>query len=593
MPCRALLVACRLFWPALPGKPAFSALDRVPLRAAIKPKPAKWRINGGSVINIKRMARGVAFTLLFSVSCALLTATNVTAAFFEASHVNPILGASYTRPNVSTIVNLLALDPKASEEIWVKRVLMGADQENIFSDNMIGGPGSGKPFIKMDDLTTVDGNTMNISNIAQLGGPGSQGEGDRVGNEEKIRISSFPVRVGRQWFGVGITDVAKEETVIGGQFDNLVNMLLRKRLGKKKTEDMLMILKATATASNIVRPNFKSTREQLRTADTVGTSTISKAGLVISGLGGTPVTISKSRVGAPIEQFLFFGHQHGLVSLKSESAYLQALQNAGVRGDDNKLFKGDFTSWDGHGIYRWMLRDHDAYGAVGSTLLPRAFLGTAITAGTVTFDITGGGDATGAALVPAPKYFEFFSNALYLFTNGNSVAADVTTDRYVGIMNLTGADAGKVGFYSYEVNDGNKLTVLARLGSAASGIRVTTLGNIIYNTAPWVAAGSGNFAGLTEAHPVGSLIFEVNSYGVPFCGSLMLGEMAGICGHGSLKGRSAHGARTVNEGNHNMDHGIGIETVYGTAATKRTDGKTPGYVYVESAYPIDGLPAVV
>ena len=78
--------------------------------------------------------------------------------------------------------------------------------------------------------------------------------------------SVLPVRIGRQWYGVGITDVAKEETVIGSQFDNIVNRLLRKRLGKKKSEDMLMILKASATASNIIRPNFKPTREALKTA---------------------------------------------------------------------------------------------------------------------------------------------------------------------------------------------------------------------------------------------------------------------------------------------------------------------------------------
>lgn len=541
----------------------------------------------------------MAFAIFFACSLVALTVTNIGHAFVATVNYNPVLGPSYAKINVSTVANLLALDSKAQEELWVKRVMMGADQDNVFSDHMIGSPGSGKPFIRMDDLTKVDGNTINIPTMAPLGGPGTQGEGDRTGNEEKIRISSFPCRIGRQWYGVGITDVAKEETVIGSQFDNIVNVLLRKRLGKKKTEDMLMVLKATATASNIIRPNFKSTREQLRSADTIGTQTIVKASLVLSGLGGIPVKIETSSrqsggaVKSFIEEFLFFGHQYALATLKAEPAYLQALQNAGMRGDKNPLFTGDFTDWDGNGIYRWLLRDHDAYGPVGSTLLPRAFLGTAIAPGTATFSITGGGDTTGATLLPAPNYFEFFSNALYTFTNGNSVAADVTTVRYVGIMNLTGVDAGKVGFYSYQVNTGNILTVVGRLGSAASGIRVTTLGGVIYNTAPWVAAGSGNFAGLTETHPAGSLIFEVNSVGQSFCGSLMLAEMAGVCGHGRLKGRSAIAARTTQEGNHNMDHGIGVETVYGSAATKRTDGKTPNYVYVESAYNIDGLPAVV
>jgi hypothetical protein len=239
-----------------------------------------------------------------------------------------------------------------------------------------------------------------------------------------------------------------------------------------------------------------------------------------------------------------------------------------------------------------MLKDHADYGPVGSTLLPRAFLGVAIPADDLTHDILGGGDATGAALLPAPNYFEFFSNSPYTFTNGNTIAADVTTVRYVAIINLTGAAAGKIGFYSYQVNNGNKLVILGRLRAAAAGISVTTLGGVVYNVAPWTAAGAGNFAGITDSHPIGSLIVETNSFGVPFCGSLMLGEAAGVCGHGSLKGRNAMGARTEENRNHGMDHGIGIETVYGSAATKRVDGKTPNYVYVESAYAVDGFPAV-
>lgn len=533
------------------------------------------------------------FALYFIVTLIFLTVTQAAEAFFTVAHTNPVLGDSYAKVNVTSVANFLSQDAKAQEELWVKRIMLGADQANIFYDNMMGGPNSGKPFIRNDDVSKVDGNTINIPTMAHLGGPGTQGEGDRIGKEEKLRVGSFPVRIGRFWYGIGITDVSKEETVIGSQFDNLANMLLRKRLGKKKSEDMLMVLKASSTASNIIRPNFKSSREALRTADIVSTTTITRAGLALSGLGGTPVKIGKSKAGADIEMYLFFGHQYGLQGLKSETAYLQALQYAGVRGDGNALFKGDFTDWDGHGIYRWYLKDHPDYGPVGSTLLPRAFLGEAITADNDAPTIKGGGDNTGAALEPKPNYFEYFSNAPYTFTNGNTVAADTVTVRYVAIINLSGENAGKIGLYSYKLNDGNKLTGFKRLRASASGDAVTTLGNMIWDTAPWVASPTtGNYAGLTDSHPVGSLIVEVTSYGVPFGGSLMLGEAAGICGHGSLKGRSAMAARTEETRNHGMDHGIGVETVYGTAATKRVDGKTPNYVYVESALQLDGFPAV-
>jgi hypothetical protein len=152
---------------------------------------------------------------------------------------------------------------------------------------------------------------------------------------------------------------------------------------------------------------------------------------------------------------------------------------------------------------------------------------------------------------------------------------------------LTGVDAGKIGIYQYEVNDGNKITMLKRLRAAAGGIAYSTIGNITWNSDPWFA----KF--LTDAHPAGSLILEVNSYGVPFCYVFGLGEMAGICGYGSLKGRNARAARTEEHRNHGMDHGIGVETVFGSAATKRVDGKYPNFVLIEAACQADGFPTIV
>jgi hypothetical protein len=389
-------------------------------------------------------------------------AMNSIAAFFAVWLVNPLLtqqlGVAYNKINVTTYANMVAQNAKAAEELWVKRILMGAEQANVFSDEMIGGPGSGKPFIQYDELTKVDGNTINVPTIAPLGGPGAQGEGDRSGNEEKLRIGGFPCKIGRQWYGIGITDVSQEETVIGSQFDNLSNKLLRTRLGRKISEDLMMTLRTAAIAGgvNMVRPNFKASRELLKTADVFNTPTITKGGLVLSGLGGKPVGTIKNDAGGFVEQFLFFGTQFGLAPLGSETAYLQALQYAENRGKGNPIFRGDFVDWNGHGIYRWYLRDHEAYGPVGSVIQPRAFLGTAIPADNTAYDILGGGDATGSTLVPAPNYFEAFSNAPWVYTNGNAIAADVTTVRYVLIYNLTGANAGKMGFYSYQVNTGNK-----------------------------------------------------------------------------------------------------------------------------------------
>lgn len=540
-------------------------------------------------IKSRRLLAGLHLT---AALCVLL-ATHSVLAFGAVMAVNPIvtqsLYASYSKINVVTEANMVSMNSKAQEELWVKRILMGAEQANVFSDEMIGGPGSGKPFVQYDDLSKVDGNTINVPTLAPLGGPGAQGESDRTGNEEKIRIGGFPCKIGRFWFGIGMTDVAQEETVIGAQWDNVANKLLRARLGRKISEDMMMKLREAGLANNtnLTRPNFKGSRELLKSADVVSTTTITKSGLILSGLGGKPITTIRNTAGGDVEQFLFFSSQFALSSLGTETAYLDALKYASERGKGNPIFRGDFVDWNGHGIYRWYVRDHEAYGPVGSVLIPRAFLGTAIVADNNLYDITGGGDNTGATYLPAPNYFEAFSNAPWTYTNGDTIAADVATTRYVLIINLTGANAGKMGFYAYQVNTGNKLTMTDRLRAASAGNAHSTVGNVTWNVAPWTAA-----TYLTDSHPVGSLIVETNSFGVPFCFSLMLAEMAGICGYGSLKGRNAKAARTEEHRNHGMDHAIGVETCFGATGTKRADGKYPNFVLVESAYSIDGVPVV-
>src|ERR1700745_1552385 len=109
-----------------------------------------------------KMFRSALFALYFVVTLTGLTVSQAAQAFFTVAHTNPILWDSYPKINVTTQANLLAMDSKAAEEAWVKRILMGADQENIFYDNMIGSPGSGKPFIRQDDFNKVDGNTIHI-----------------------------------------------------------------------------------------------------------------------------------------------------------------------------------------------------------------------------------------------------------------------------------------------------------------------------------------------------------------------------------------------------------------------------------------------
>ena len=202
-------------------------------------------------------------------------------------------------------------------------------------------------------------------------------------------------------------------------------------------------------------------------------------------------------------------------------------------------------------------------------------------------EIKGGGDATGAALT-TPQYFAAFGNAPYTGFEGAKATADTSTRRYWMIWNLTGADAGKFGFYSGTANNGNKLTSDERLRSAASGGAVTTLtgSSITWNSAPWTSAY------LTDAHPVGSLVFECNAKGVPFVYSWLLGSDALICGYGSTDQGVAMAHPTKEIQDHGRMVAYGIESVWGSKAVPRTDGMVNGYVGIVSAFKLPGMPDV-
>ncbi len=493
--------------------------------------------------------------------------------------------SSYTKLNVQTVSDMLTQNSNAQRTAWAMRALMLGRAKNPLHDNMIGSPGSGKAVIEMSDMNVTGGKTLVIPTLARLGGRGVQANGERTGAEEKMRQGSFSTSTGRQWFGTALDSVAKNETVIGTQWDLVRNQMLGDRMNKKKSDDLQMEMIIAATEVNTLRPNNKGSREALRSADYFLTDTVNEGQEKLSLLAAKGMNVRTSGAGAMYRCFVFFGSQVFMGGMKKSSKYLDMIQLAGVRGEANPSFTGDYATVNGNIIYSWEVEDHDAYGPIGAPILPRATLGVAIAAGTAAFDIKGGGSAEGAALTD-PQYFEFFGNGPYVGCEGTKRAASTGTTRYWLIKNVSGADVGKFGFYSGTVNDGNTLTVSGRLGSAISGIRNTTIGNVVWDTGIW--------NGLhTDAHPVGSLVMEANSYGQPFCYGLGLGEGAVVCGHANIDGVLGIGNRTEEHRNHDMDHAIGLETAWGCKATSRTDGQPNNYVLVEAAYNPPGLPTIV
>ncbi|MEI6870698.1 MAG: hypothetical protein WCL08_00310 [Verrucomicrobiota bacterium] len=491
--------------------------------------------------------------------------------------------SSYSVINAQTLANIVATN-NTKEQKWVLNVYLESLGKNPFT-KFIGGFKGGKPIIQVADTQKLHGTTITIHRKAGVGGMGQQGETARDGQERKNRFSNWQFSIGRLWQGLAQNTVARDQTVIGSTFDQDSAKQLAEWLGWRQGLDLETEMIVSSHSRNTLYPGDASSRESLRSKHYLQSETVTRATNILATLQAQPLNMAKSAAGADIMKYLLVGSQFSFAQFKQTSTYTNIVSLAGARGETNPLFQGGLPDWNGAYMWEWYIPDHTAYSPVGSAGTPRAILGTAIADATSAVDILGGGSTEGAALTDA-GYFQNFSNSAYMGFEGEKRASSTGTTRYVLIQNVSGADAGKFGMYSYTVNNGTKLTMGGRLNSSIAGIANTTLGNVVWDTGIW----SGKH---TAAHPQGSLVYECNSYGQPFVKSYMMADEAIMCGYGSIDGKVAMGNRTEWRGPHGLDYAVGLESVWGSKAIPRVDGLVNGYAVIESAYSPDGLPNIV
>lgn len=528
------------------------------------------------------------------------------------------LGANVTLINAQTATGIVAQAPNNREQAWAKKIILGAYNRNVFAEYQIGTPGSGKAFIDYTDTRRIFGNRIFLSDVAQLGSSGAQGETVRNGKEEKIQSHDQSLQVGRQWYGMGVTTIAQAETIIGSEWDRLNSPLLEQRVGLKKSNDMQMVLRESATSDNRVYPNGK-TLATLKTADVFQTSVITKSGVVLSSLGANPANMMKDAKRGVVEGYQFSGALDSFTSLYNDPAYQSVISRAGGTGESNAILNGKFSDWNGHIIYPLQIRLKGGRGSVGSPLIRSAFLGIAIAdadTGVNSGVITGGG----TNYADANDYFENFSGFAYTLTNGlapiawtdsstpptqagSTLTGDGTGPWYVAMIDKT---TGKYALFSYTGNTGATLTGVKRLGASPTSNIVTTLTGstvLTYSTATYnavsnpitTAAGGGSLGLIVAATGVAqnSLIVEINVVGVPFVDTFGLGEMAGIVGYGRVPGSSDFfGRRTNQEQDNQRLVSIGYEFSFGCKAYVNVDNTPVNYVRITHARQVDGLPNI-
>ncbi len=467
-------------------------------------------------------------------------------------------------------------------KMWKKGADLSEQGGDFFQE--FEGNGAMSPIRVETDFSKGAGQKIVFRTRAGLHGDGGIGDELVGANAEEWNVGEYELEVDFIRHSAEWNLRSEEQTALEQEFRSGMNEDLGSWLGRKKTKHISMMFREKLHATSQLFAGAASgvgSVDAIKTAHAISVDELIGWGTVLETGGGKPAAIDRDTNGNDIQKYILVAVNEALVTMKRSSDYKQMMREAQSREKGtNPLFKGGFVELDGHIIKKYTPLDHDGRGAIGSAMNAKALLGVAITAADTAQDIQGGGNATNAAITTA-KYFEFFPLYAYRFTPADILSVAGGT-KYVLIYNLSGAAAHKMGFYGFTANNGNKLTMSARLrATTPGGIAVNTLGGITSGTAPWTASK------LTDSHPIGSVVIEVNSYGVPIGRSFLLGADAAKRGYGKYRNKRS-------EESHDGDFvkKTYITSIFGQTPTKRVDQRTPNALCLIHAIRYQGLPAI-
>lgn len=461
-------------------------------------------------------------------------------------------------------------------KLFSKLMLLQTSNKDILGQ-MEGPEGSGRPICLKTDLKKGGGDTVNFSTVSRPGGEGAIGE--TLLEAETLDFGSYSVSIDIFRHGLGMTEKIKMFLAAGMSIEEAFAEQESDYFALRRQSDMFMLWRQQSTPATTIHPNDKASHDDLTTADTINTTLITDVASLLKSNGAPPAKLTKTKVAqfsADILSYIILGSDRFLNPLKSNSTYLQALQQADERGNENMIWTGKYAEYDGQYLFHMDCVREDTRGPLGAPIEPEALLGgagldnSAVTDAT-TITIQGGGRADVSAVHMPFKWFRGYPYQQI----GQAIPATDTATYFVVIYNVSGGNAGKFGIYQYtgSSNVGTGIVCAQFLGATASGTRVTTLAGQTWNSALH-----------TNVHPTGSRIVQINAKCVPYCYAMGLGGMSGL---------RAYGSPPIKPIKENADwefkKGLGFMATYGQGLAKDTQGNVRNHVLIIAAYRPQGL----
>ena len=487
---------------------------------------------------------------------------------------NVAANVDLVKPRISSYADLLKGDQNSDlrSRLWSELVTRDAREKNVFAKFM-GGEGSGKPITEKRDLSAGGSDKVTFTTVAPIRGQGVRGEEILKNSTDNLDFGTFSVEVDLVRHAVSWTQVLKLMRFTGKTIDQLSAEVMSEWMARTEQDHIQFALRQicvnSGVGSNFISGYGTGAGGELKYVDGLSTDIIQEAKQALIANGGEPMNTGGD-INQEIPGYLFFAPDACLRPLRSDPDYLEAITQADVRSENNKLYNGSYAKWDNNIIANHNVLIDTARGRQGSPLLPTFYLfedNNDVTA--QDFNTAGQGPIGGTD----GDYAANFRGSFIRLPGGGGSALGQNDD---GTYYILGIDTdGSQALYSYAQSD---------IDSAFGYIKLTRDPN---EDAKLTAGTKGNNDNQFKA---GALFVQANSLGTPIGYALAMGKDAMYFAKGKIYGEQIfHYDDFSNSGNDAHLSAVGVQSVYGMGARHDTRGRIPSVQLVEVVRQVPGL----
>lgn len=227
-----------------------------------------------------------------------------------------------------------------TQKAWAKQLWREAETESFFA--RFTGEGPNCIIQKKTDLKKDKGDQITIGLMMKLTGAGITGENMLEGNEEKLTMYDFSVKVDQIRNAVRLAgSMTEQKTSLN--LRTAAKDALKIWLGEKNEKDTFAALTANPTANRVYYAGGRTAEAEITASDTFSTAVISaarrKAKLATPKV--RPVKVNGR------DWYVMIIDSYQARDLKADPNWIAAQKDANLRGENNPIFTGALGTYDG------------------------------------------------------------------------------------------------------------------------------------------------------------------------------------------------------------------------------------------------------